>query len=192
LDAAVERPGELDWAYRMATMAVSSGTEFVGYMLFCVLIPAALWKVQHLNVAAWVTLSVGLVMSLPAVLGFAFRGSPALRFMQVEVRRRDGRPASRLRCAWRSFVAYAGCLCFYGLFGAFYVAMFAKAMSGDGSLEGGFTIGSEASSLSALALSALCSAELLLLAFLTGAVYALARPQRGLQDLLAGTRLVPR
>jgi hypothetical protein len=44
----------------------------------------------------------------------------------------------------------------------------------------------------ALALVSLCSAEILLVVFLVGAIYALVRPQRGLQDHLAETRLVPK
>ena len=38
----------------------------------------------------------------------------------------------------------------------------------------------------------ICGAECLGLWFLIGAVYAVARPRRGLQDVLAGTCLVPK
>ena len=38
--------------------------------------------------------------------------------------------ASRLRCAWRSFLAYGSCLYFYSLFGAFYAVVILDVFSG--------------------------------------------------------------
>jgi hypothetical protein len=191
LDGMMDRPARIDWAYRMATMAVSSGTEFMAYMTACFAIPLALWKLHEVHVILWVALSCALCMLLPAVLGFAFRGGPVFRFMKIEVRRRDGRPASRLRCAWRNFLAYGGCLYFYSLFGAFYAGTIADILAGR--QTSGFNFKSWENPMdAALALGSLCLAEILLAVFLAGAVYALVRPQRGLQDLLAETRLVPK
>ena len=193
LDAMMERPARLDWAYRMATLAVALGTEFMAYMLACMLVPMALWGVHRFDIVAWVALSVVLSLALPAVIGFAFRGSPVFRFMQVEVRRRDGGPASRLRCALRSFLSYAGGLYFYSLLGAFYATMVVNAVSGAASMEDRLaTIMGANPGRTALSLASLCSAEILLVLSLAAAIYAVVRPERGLQDLLAGTRLVPK
>jgi hypothetical protein len=193
LEGMMDRPARLDWAYRMASMAVSSGTEFMVYMTACFAIPLAFLKLQEVHVILWVGLSCTLCMLLPAILGFAFRGGPVFRFMKIEVRRRDGRPASRLRCAWRSFLAYGGCLFFYSLFGAFYARIIVDIIARRPTSGFNFNFKSWDNPMdAALALGSFCSAELLLVVFVAGAVYALVRPQRGLQDLLAETRLVPK
>jgi hypothetical protein len=193
LDGMMDRPARLDWAYRMATMAVSSGTEFMVYMTSCLAIPLALWKLQEVRVVLWVVASCALCLLLPAILGFAFRGGPVFRFMKIEVRRRDGKPASRLRCGWRNFLAYGGCLYFYSLFGAYYSRILMDMLAGRQASDFNFNFQSwDNPQTAALAIGSMCSAEILLVVFLAGAVYALVRPQRGLQDLLAGTQLVPK
>jgi hypothetical protein len=151
-----------------------------------------LWNVQKFDVLAWVALSSVVCLSLPAVMGFAFRGGPVFRFMKIVVLHQDGQPASRLRCAWRNFLAFAGCLYFYSVIGAFNAKMLVSMWSGSYSPAEMFRFDNANPALGGLLLFSLCSSEILLVVFIAGAIYALVRPQRGLQDLLAETRLVPR
>jgi hypothetical protein len=168
LRAAIDRPAELRWDDRLGVLAVSMWLEFCPY--------AALAMFASWLVTGWigrpdlrVTSALALaLLVLPAVLGFAFRGGPVFRLASVEVVHLDGNPASRWRCAWRALVAWLPMLLFYVTVGA-WVRM---------------------NDLSIL--PALCGTELLAVWFLIGVVYAVIRPQRGFQDLLAATRLAPK
>ncbi|HEV3006483.1 MAG TPA: protein kinase [Pirellulales bacterium] len=172
LRSAIDRPAELRWDDRLGVLAVSMWLEFSAYVTLAMLVP---WLVTgwvgraDLGVAASLASALLLV---PAALGYAFRGGPVFRLTGIEVVRVDGRPAGRWRCAWRGFVAWAPLLLFYTTVGISACRA------------------SEFSDLSIV--PALCGSELVAVWFLIGVVYAVARPQRGLQDLLAGTRLAPK
>jgi hypothetical protein len=84
-------------------------------------------------------------------------------------------------------------LYFYSLFGAFYAGMIVDILAGRQTSGFNFNFKSWENPMDvALALGSLCTSEILLAVFLAGAVYGLIRPERGLQDLLAETRLVPK
>jgi hypothetical protein len=191
LDAMMEQPAKIDWATRMAAMATALGTElFLIYSLACILVPLVLWKIQEASAILWVALSCLICMALPAVIGFVFRGGIAFRLMKIEVRTSDGASANRLQCAWRNFVAYAAALYFYSLLGAMMVKTYAMMLAGEYSPTAMWQFTHP--SLAALTLFTICSAEVLALIFFAGAIYAVVRPERGWQDVVAGTRLVPR
>jgi hypothetical protein len=87
-------------------------------------------------------------------------------------------------------VAYAAALYFYSLLGAMMVKTYAMMLAGEYSPTAMWQFTHP--SLAALTLFTICSAEVLALIFFAGAIYAVVRPERGWQDVVAGTRLVPR
>ena len=101
--------------------------------------------------------------SIPGIIcGFLFRGGALLYLFGIAVQTMDGSRASRLRCLLRAVVAWSPLL-------LPYLAIVA----------GHESIGT----------------ELLWILFplaVLGAIYTIIRPERGIQDRIAGTYLVPR
>ena len=100
---------------------------------------------------------------LALLLGFALRGGLFLHLFGVSVQRSDGRRARRWRCLLRSLVALAPLLVVHLL----------------------RPLGLPVTVTSALSV-------LLVAVFLSGVAYAIFNPARGIQDLAAGTTLVPK
>ena len=122
---------------------------------------------------AGVMLTLGLVLS--AILGvfFAFllRSGLFLRAFGLAVVNRSGQRAGRFRSAWRALVAWAPAVVF-GLLGLFYGLVMDPANWGRHPVM--------------TATAVLCA-----IIFVGGAVMAVMRPTRGIQDRVAGTRIVP-
>ena len=97
------------------------------------------------------------------IAALLFRGGLVLRGLGVAVARRDGTPASRGRVLWRGLVAWSLVL--------LSPLLFALLMPLTGAVWGG---------------------TVLALLIIAPAIWSLALPERGLQDRLAGTCLVPR
>ncbi len=176
-----QRPAVLKWDYRLATLAVSLGTELSLYMALAFGAGYYAWGLSGLPVVVRAALVVVAVLLVPAVLGAWPRGGPVFWFTGVAVCRADGRPAGRLRCAWRNVLAWTPLTIPYCILGGCF--LFLTAHSGQSFAP---------SKLAFTLLGLICCAELLGLVGVVGAVYAVVRPQRGIQDFLAGTRLVPR
>jgi uncharacterized RDD family membrane protein YckC len=113
--------------------------------------------------AAGATIVMAVVGLLSALL---FRGGLLLRLLGIAVASKDG-PATRLRAFWRALIAWSPAA----------LAGVALIMSSP-----------EPASQTAWLLVELVSLGL----FVVGVAYAVRHPQRGLQDRLAGTWLVPR
>jgi hypothetical protein len=112
------------------------------------------------------------VLSIPAVLlAPLVRGGLLLRLTGIAVQTMRGDPAGRLRCFGRALIAWSPCL------------IFAVILLGPRLFGVSIPLGEAGRVAVALALSAAAAA---------GAAYAVARPERGLADRLAGTFLVPR
>jgi len=172
LRSAIHRPAELKWDDRLGVLAVSMWLEFCSYVP---LVMVSTWFVSgwigraDLFVAGALA---AILLLVPAAMGYAFRGGPVFRLTGIEVVRADGRPAGRWRCAWRSLVAWLPTVVFYVMVGTWARRTGAIV---DFSL-----------------LMALLGSEFLAVGSLIGVAYAVARPQCGVQDLLAGTRLAPK
>jgi eukaryotic-like serine/threonine-protein kinase len=174
----VTHPASLGWDDRLGILAISVGTELSFYSVLAVLSPALAWALStdrsHLFIQPVLAmLIVPLGPLSPVIIGFLIRGGPSFWLTRIHVLQSDGRRASRWRCAWRNLMAWAPVMLFYGsvvtmLFGVWY--------------------GGETNWISFLGF---LGAALSGLTFLLGAVYAIIQPQRGLQDLLAGTWLAP-
>ncbi|MBI3464973.1 MAG: hypothetical protein HY000_18240 [Planctomycetes bacterium] len=188
LQALNERRGSLRWDDRLGVLAFSAAAELLVYMLPSLVLAWLLWSHGGLTEPTRLAILATVCTGFPAALGFLFCGGPVFGLMKIAVQRRDSRPAGRLRCGWRSFVAWAPFTLGYTLLGWMIGIMTAAAAM-------------PADPTDPLAQYAfLTSREFLiassywapLIPFVLGGIYAVVRPTRGIQDLLAGTRLAPR
>jgi hypothetical protein len=175
------RSTELKWDERLGILGVSAGIEYMFYWLTGLLFSMPIWTLTRLPLELRPLPGLAFDVVLLAVLGFWLRGGPVFHFLGIEVRRVDGSPASRWRCAWRNVVTWLP-LIFFNAF----VPMF---MFSD-------TIEPQAGAMSPvfalLMLLTSCGGGCLQFLALGGVIYSVVRPRRGIQDLLAGTCLVPR
>jgi eukaryotic-like serine/threonine-protein kinase len=109
---------------------------------------------------------------------FVFRGGLAFRIMELSLVRSDGRRAGRLRCAWRSLLIWV-----------VPAAILAGAVLLEGWYQSSADAGTGGPWASWLAEALRWTFLVVLAAY---PVLAIRSPERGLQDRLAGTYLVPR
>jgi hypothetical protein len=103
--------------------------------------------------------------------GWLFRGGLFLRVLNIVVVTKNGKPVSRLRALWRGL----------GAWGVFFIVPFLMPFLA--------TLGGPPGALDA-GMAVIAVAECAL--GLAGAAWAVVSPERGLQDRIAGTYLVPR
>ncbi len=182
LRQAVKTPSRLRWDDRLGLLSISMFAELSLYVTAIsliatmpMLLPEGISLIWTLGVPATVLASV------PIFLGAYLNGGPVFRFARVRVlRQKDGRPAGRWRCAWRSFLAW------FPFMAVMTVLIYV------GLVMGNVTIDSDTSQeMAILALTIIAAVGLILLLFVVGLIVALISPRRGIQDLLAGTLLVP-
>jgi uncharacterized RDD family membrane protein YckC len=206
LRASTMESAGLRWDDRLGMMAVSLGTEMNLFASLAFALPFAVFYWGGGPGLATAAVSLALLLFLPLVLGFAFRGGPVFRFLGIEVCRPDGRPAGRFRCAWRAFVAWTPWLVFQGGLGLIVATMavsvyfpgwtnatapiVAPNLDADGRLVGVSLPGAGPGQM--LIISLVCGAELFLLLFIVGVVVGIVSPRRGLQDMMSGTCLAPK
>lgn len=181
------QPTALGWDDRLGVLAVTMGTELMVYMGAAFALLGIVASELHASTLV-IALTALLVWVLPAITAFVFRGGPAFWLTRIEVLRADGRRAGRWRCAWRNFVAWAAIMLPYAMMGVLVARLpqFNAATS-----DGQATFHPEDAS-TWIFLGGVCFAELLGALSCLGALYALAQPRRGWQDVLAGTYLMPR
>lgn len=183
LRALTERPGSLRWYDRLISAFVSFGVEYEVYMIGINLAALALLGVNDLSVIAAVVITTALV--LPLIGGFWTRGGIAFSLVGIAVRRADGAPASRFRCAVRNLLAWATTLVAFTGYAAIAPVFVADTPPPNPYAP------PQLSPEMLLATLANCSSMFLLLITVFGIIYSVASPKRGPQDYLAGTRLVP-
>jgi uncharacterized RDD family membrane protein YckC len=175
---------------RFVSICVSAGLESSLFQIAISLVAIALSRVTGLPMAGLIVMSFLAALLTPAVLGYFTHGGPVFRLVSIAVRRNDGRPATRLRCAVRTGVAWVLAM----LNTAMTIAVLPIFTSVDS--MGLPAAGEEHAAVPADALWGLmlagCASGLLYIFHILGAIYAIVQPERGLQDLIAGTRLVPR
>src|SRR5262249_16000443 len=125
---------------------------------------------------------------LPALVGYWTSGGPAFRLVGLAVRRADGSPVSRWRCGIRNIAAWLLMLLSFCLNFAL-VPFIPKEMAR--ATPGGVNVPAQFDSNMWILILIGCTVPLLMFVQLLGTIYALVRPQRGVQDHIAGTRLVP-
>lgn len=174
------RQGRLKWDDRLGILAASSGTEQSLYLLWAMLIGGLCALIDAIPLPWRAALAVLLAAALPVLLGYWLRGGPVFRITGTVVRHQNA-PASRLRCGWRSLLAWSLSMIGWSLLGM---------MQTPGSESGFPMTGNREEALFYMAVSMVWSFAYLL--FILGALCTLIRPSRGIQDYLAGTSLVPR
>jgi hypothetical protein len=192
LRAFSEQTSVLGWDGRLGILGISASFEMPLYVALLWLSAWAGWTIPEAPMALSLWLPSIVCMVAAAAIGFRFRGGPVFRFMDIEVRRADGRPAGRLRCAWRNLLAWLPAIQTVN-FGLLMMAAGLNMMAAQGGNVPQFPVPvMDVKQAPGVVLPIYCSGCCLEIFFIFGPFYSLARPQRGLQDLLAGTRLVPR
>lgn len=208
LRLSLTRAASLSWSDRLVAVGVSTGTEYSFYDIPICLLTLALLKLPGLTDSVPMgsvpmgsvpmgSIPMGplrmvsiftLALAMPVAVGFWTSGGPVFRLLGIEVRRSNGQPAGRVRCAWRNLVAWMPVILVYSFSAAVLPALLPTAKMGTATDPAGL---SPEWQVVVFALAAMVPAFMMLL-HVAGACYAVASPQRGIQDLLAGTRLVPR
>jgi uncharacterized RDD family membrane protein YckC len=175
------RPATLRWDDRLGALFVTMGIEYTLYWFVCFGLGILMWMYSDLGLLGKAAPSTVLALVLPAALAAWTRGGPAFLWLGIEVRSGDGRPVGRWRAACRSLIAWSPVLIMAGFVPGFVLFGQFQQMSPDGPPP---------AEILALVLTS-CGGVVLSILALAGAVYSVIRPQRGLQDELAGTCLVP-
>jgi hypothetical protein len=133
------------------------------------------WKTAWFVFALWFQI----IAVIGIVMAWLFRGGLVLRAFGVEVVTRIGAPASRLRTLWRGLLAWspviiAPVLLVPNLIASVLLIPNPIVLHIRNTRELAFVIGVSAAAI-----------------FVVGAVWAVMSPERGLQDRIAGTYLVP-
>ncbi|MGH7200083.1 MAG: serine/threonine-protein kinase, partial [Planctomycetaceae bacterium] len=182
-----DRPSRLRWDDRLGVLTVSMGLEMWSYWIFTFAAALGVWAVPEISDGTRVAAVWLISLVLPVIAGIAFRGGPVFRLLGIDVRRTDNRPAGRLRCGWRNFVAWFAAITMIALWSALVAWQLSgpEIMTNESWQPGSITEG-------AFLLGLSCGWIVPTLVHVLGSLYAVLRPQRGLQDLLAGTCLMPR
>lgn len=181
LRQAVRRPSRLTWDHRLGLLSISMFTEFGVYTSLIGIVAALPWLIPHLSIVFTAIVPAVMLALLPVVLGAFMGGGPVFRFAGVEVlTSRSGKRAGKLRCAWRSLLAWFPLVASMTGFG--FVGLWAETLKSPGSS------GIQASFVAMLVL---LFAFVIFLLFVAGLIVALVSPRRGIQDLMAGTVLLP-
>jgi len=176
-----QRPSILRWDDRLGVLATSFGLEQGIFFVYAVSITTAcLWLPGSLTIR--LALAAVLSIAPPAVLGAWLRGGPVFRLTGISVRHR-GRPASRLRCGWRGLIAWLPSMMAGVLLTITQTLGTEEVRAAGLSGEAGLMIFTTVTPL---------GFSFLYLVHITMALLTIAKPSRGVQDVLAGTSLVPR
>jgi hypothetical protein len=183
LRATADHSPRLGWDDRLGVLCVSMGLELNAYMWFMFLVVAVLSNVPGLRTQAEILIPAALTPLLALAVGYCFRGGPVFRLLGVEVCLADGRPAGRWRCAGRNFLAWFPFVSPYSAFAWVLVNSVLQKQPNAGMND---------PAEFAVIVPLMCGSECVLVFFFIGGLWAIVQPQRGLQDLFAGTWLVPK
>jgi hypothetical protein len=129
-------------------------------------------------------IALGYLGVVGVCLAFALRGGLLFTLFGLALQRIDGTPAGRLRCGVRSLVAWGPVLLLALLSGLSGVHVTAA--------PAGIQVGATTGPPSAPSAPPSPAEDALVLLALGGAVFAVARPTRGLAERIAGVVLVPK
>lgn len=171
-----DMPSKWKWDDRTAVMASTIGIELSAMYTMLVISGMALFWLAPKSMTVGLIL-VGLLSCAAFVwMGHHFQGSLVFRLTGVELRTRDLRKASRLRCAIRAAIVW--CPLAFACYGSVMMQVNFSAQQAQPSTSIGFLL---VLGLISLVVSIIVS---------IGALFAIANPMRGLQDFLVGTVLV--
>jgi uncharacterized RDD family membrane protein YckC len=183
-----ERPGVLRWSDRLVALGVTMGAEYSFYNAAASVLVYCVFRLFEFSLVESLLVAASIAIVLPAVMAWLLRGGPVFHFIGISVRLRDGRPAGRLRCAWRSMLAWFPLMLTFAINIAVLPSVASMQVRGRTNPN---ETAQEILSREELLLIASAMPSLILLIFSLGLVYAVLHPNRGIQDLLSGTRIVP-
>jgi hypothetical protein len=173
-----DRRAQLTWDDRLGVMAVSFGLEMTVLSTISFVLSAfAIWLQLGplLLIACFIAFTT---MMLAATASYFSQGGPAFAIAGISVRAGRSR-ASKMRCLLRSCIAWTPALISYS-----FIAVSSSTQVIQNSVM------SPDSHFNLLFL--VMVGGLLLLIHFLGAFISVLSPERGVQDWLAGTHLVPR
>ncbi len=177
------RPTTLRWDDRLGSLAVSFSLEQSIFYFMSLLMALVILLVPGIDVGWQLAVVAAGSLLVPAAMGFWFQGGPVFRFTGIQVRCLNQRRASRLRCAWRNFVAWAPLMASCAMLACLSMAM-VKDPDALAVKEG--------SPFPVLLILMSCGGLVGMTIHAAGALVAMILPTRSLQDWLSGTVLVPR
>ena len=189
LKAVGERLGELanspsawNWDDRLGVLAVSTSLEAAIGANLCWMVATICDYYLALPTTALVISMIVLFGSIAFTLGWFFQGGPAFRFTGVSLRKNKTlEPASKFRMAFRNLISWLPMI----LTGTLGSAVFSKSFN--------FVKTEQIMAQANVDYSVymlLVPAFFIFMIALLGAIYSIARPSRGIQDLITGTRLI--
>ncbi len=195
LEASSEKLASINWDTRLGVLGATVGIEWVvfsGFTLFSMYFYFAAIGLLPI----WKMIVPVVVLSLVFfAIGYWLRGGPVFQFMTIDVQNRQGGLASRWRCGFRNLIAWlplAVCMsCTAALAAVSFDLMERRQNENSNQLiseEAGLGIEQDSTIMLTLAVIAV----VFNLVMYVGALYSIVRPQRGIQDLMVGTRLVPK
>ncbi len=190
LEAFAARPAAVHWDHRLATLAMSASTEQTVYLMIAG-VPTVALAALGATPDVVVTLAASfLTLLAPLGVGYWLRGGPVFLLTGVQVRLRNGQPASRLRCAWRSLCAWTPVM----LGNAFLTLTTTQSLfyPSDDVVAAPSGDLSEGDLIVLFGFLVLWSLLILLPLHAIGAIVAVMSPRRGLQDFLSGAVLAPK
>jgi uncharacterized RDD family membrane protein YckC len=188
LRESAEQRTELRWDDRLGIFCPTWWTEFPAYqsVVIVVAIAAGFWSPLY-----GLALAALAAFLLPAIVGAATKGGGVFRVMGLALLTGDGRPASRARCAVRSFVAWLP-WSLVAMSAALAILLgFGPTATGETSSNWGPAGGNELGLAVALMFAGL-GALVAIPVMVIGVIVSLLRPSRGIPDLIARTWLVHR
>ncbi len=171
----------LSWGQRVGHLVATWGLIWLAFLSLIVLELVAgrielneIASPDHLFIFSHILSPFAL---LAVAAAFIIRGGPMMRLFRMTLQNERGQPVSRLRSGLRAAVAWSPILIVPT---ALYGSAFAAVLFG---VDDTFVQFFESEAVEV-------TMALLVLSFLAGVVVTCLRPERGWQDLIAGTRIV--
>lgn len=175
-----DRPSQWKWDDRLGQLAISFGSEFPVYGALVFAIGLLFTSVLSKSPLQMALLVATLTSAVAFLTGYLLSGGPTIRLSGVQVCRKGGvEVASKFRSGLRSFISWLPFITFFvGLLSIIQIQLIERKNLNDSNMS------DEALPIVLFVVLPAC--------FLIGigVIWALVRPARGLQDLLAGTEMV--
>jgi hypothetical protein len=181
---------DLTWDSRVGILGASLGFEAPVY--FAITLTSFLIMFWWMPFSFTWTVLMATAMSLapPLLAGVFFRGGPVFRLMGVDVCKRKGGPATPLTCAFRNAISWLPMISAAGLF--LIPNLLANSSNkARNSPDDTIILIQQHQNLLIATVVALAT-MLMTLVLVIGLIWSVRNPHRGLQDLVSGTRLMPK
>jgi uncharacterized RDD family membrane protein YckC len=179
--------GALTWETRCGILGLTLGLEYVIYtsLASCLFV----FMYFGLSEPTWVSFPLGLIASLivPVTMGIVYGGGIVFHLLGVTVTDLKGNPATKLRIAIRSAFAWLPAIAMSGIW--IFFPLLSKIQDPNNETEAG-SLARYIKETPSIALLILLGSLVASFVMLLGAAISIWRAKRGLQDYVAGTRLL--